>query len=374
MIRLEEVTKSYVTPTGPLTVVDRVSLEVATGETCVLLGPSGCGKTTTLKMINRIVPKTSGRIQVMGRDIESIDTVELRRGIGYVIQQIGLFPNMTVEENIGVVPRLLGWDAGRIARRVRELLELMALDPAVFPARYPSELSGGQAQRIGVARALAADPPVLLMDEPFGALDPINRVVLQDEFLKMQARLRKTVIFVSHDIDEAIRLGDRIALLRAGRLEQFGTPDELLARPASGFVADFVGQDRALKRLRLLSVAGAMNGGALRLDAEEPIERVAALMAERAEVAVVVSKQGTPLGWLSRPHTEGRSGPSRTHALPMPAVVELDDDLRIALSRMLAAGADWIACVDPEGRFAGVVTREDIAEALATAERRGPDA
>ncbi len=375
MIRLEELTKTYPTAAGPLTVVDHVSLEVETGEICVLLGPSGCGKTTTLKMINRIVPKTSGRIFIMGRDIEAIDTVELRRGIGYVIQQIGLFPNMTVGENIGVVPRLLGWDAARTTARARELLELMELDPAVFLDRYPNELSGGQAQRIGVARALAADPPVLLMDEPFGALDPINRLVLQGEFLKMQARLRKTVIFVSHDIDEAIRLGDRIALLRAGRVEQFGPPDELLARPANDFVADFVGQDRTLKRLSLVAVIAAMNGGAPRLVSEEPIERAAALMAAAGgDRAIVVCRRGTVQGWIPRHHALGKSGPSGSYALPVPAVVGIDEDLRVALSRMLAAGTDWVACIDAEGRFAGTITQQDIAGALAEAELAEPDA
>ncbi len=369
MIRLEDLTKTYPTAAGPLTVVDRVSLQVEAGEICVLLGPSGCGKTTTLKMINRIVPKTSGRIFIMGRDVEAIDTVELRRGIGYVIQQIGLFPNMTVAENIGVVPRLLGWDRARIVGRAQELLELMELDPAVFLDRYPNELSGGQAQRIGVARALAADPPILLMDEPFGALDPINRLVLQGEFLKMQARLRKTVIFVSHDIDEAIRLGDRIALLRAGRLEQLGPPDELLARPANDFVANFVGQDRTLKRLSLVSVIGAMNGGAPRLGSEEPVERAAALMAAGGgDRAIVLCGRGTPQGWIPHHHALGKSGSSGSHALPIPAIVRIDEDLRVALSRMLATGTDWIACVDAEGQFAGLVTQQDIAGALAAAE------
>ena len=370
MIRLEALTKAFPTPAGPLVVVDRISLEVHTGEVCVLLGPSGCGKTTTLKMINRIVPKTSGRIFIMGRDIDDIDTVELRRGIGYVIQQIGLFPNMTVEENVCVVPRLLGWDIGRARRRAAELLELMDLEPAVFLPRYPSELSGGQAQRIGVARALAADPPVLLMDEPFGALDPVNRLVLQDEFLRMQRRLRKTVIFVSHDIDEAIRLGDRIALMRAGQLEQYAPPDELLARPANDFIAHFVGQDRTLKRLRLLSVAAAMDAGAPRLRDDEPIERAASLMAAGGgDLAIVVCARGTPRGWIERREALGRNGPAGGHAHPIPGVVGIDEDLRVALSRMLATGSDWIACVDAEGRYAGLLTQRDISRALSEAKR-----
>ena len=216
MIRLESLTKKYATAEGDLTSVDRVSLEVAAGETCVLLGPSGCGKTTTLRMINRLVTPTSGRIFINGRDTGEVDPVELRRTIGYVIQQIGLFPNMTVAENIGVVPRLLRWDAARTRRRAAELLSMLALEPKEFLGRYPNELSGGQAQRVGVARALAVDPPVLLMDEPFGAVDPVNREVIQDEFLRMQKALKKTVLFVSHDIDEAVKMADRIAIFRRG--------------------------------------------------------------------------------------------------------------------------------------------------------------
>src|SRR5438105_12854856 len=218
MIRLQDLRRTYASPQGTVTAVDGVSFEVADGETCVLLGPSGCGKTTTLRMINRLVTPTSGKIFIGGRDTDASNPVELRRSIGYVIQQIGLFPNMTVAENIGVVPRLLKWDAARTRRRAEELLGMLALDPKDFMQRYPGELSGGQAQRVGVARALAADPPVLLMDEPFGAVDPVNREVIQDEFLRMQKALRKTVIFVSHDIDEAVKLADSIAIFRSGRL------------------------------------------------------------------------------------------------------------------------------------------------------------
>ena len=233
-----------------------MSLEVREGETCVLLGPSGCGKTTTLRMINRLVAPTSGKIFLAGRDTDTVDPVQLRRGIGYVIQQIGLFPNMTVAENIGVVPRLLGWDAARRRRRAAELLALLALPATEFADRYPNELSGGQAQRIGVARALAVDPPVLLMDEPFGALDPVNREAIQDEFLRMQRSAGKTILFVSHDIDEAVKMADRIAIFHPGHLVQYAAPDDMLARPADAFVAGFVGSDRTLKRLRLIRVAG----------------------------------------------------------------------------------------------------------------------
>src|SRR5689334_21877489 len=244
MIKLDNVTKAFETSAGVTMAADHVSFEVGDGEICVLLGPSGCGKTTTLKMINRLIEPTSGKIYINGKDTDQYDPVELRRTIGYVIQQIGLFPNMTVEENICVVPKLLGWNLDKAKARAAELLATINLDPALFLKRYPKELSGGQQQRVGVARALAANPPVLLMDEPFGAIDPINREVIQDEFLKMHRRLRKTVMFVSHDIDEAVKMADKVAIFRAGRLEQFASPDDLLAHPANDFIADFRSEER----------------------------------------------------------------------------------------------------------------------------------
>jgi len=325
MIRLEHLTKVHATPQGPVASVDDVSFEVGAGETCVLLGPSGCGKTTTLRMINRLVAPTSGRILIDGRDTGGVDPVELRRGIGYVIQQIGLFPNMTVAENIGVVPRLLRWEPARIRRRAEELLGMMALDPARFLDRYPGELSGGQAQRVGVARALAADPPVLLMDEPFGAVDPVNREVIQDEFLRMQKSLRKTVLFVSHDIDEAVKMADRVAIFRAGRLEQYAAPDELLARPANDFVAGFVGTDRTLKRLRRIHV-----------------DELAPLPA-------------------AQPEDER-----------LPRVLPRDDLRRVA-SLFLEHGVDALVCVDADGRTHGRVTRDAVARRLAQAGAGGSD-
>ncbi|MFL6184484.1 MAG: ABC transporter ATP-binding protein, partial [Actinomycetes bacterium] len=246
MISFESVTKRF--PDGT-TAVDTLSLEVPEGDLTVLVGPSGCGKTTTLRMINRMIEATSGRIVVDGRDVAAVDPPELRRRIGYVIQQIGLFPHRTIADNIATVPRLLGWDKRRVAARVEELLELISLPPEMA-GRYPAQLSGGQRQRVGVARALAVDPPVMLMDEPFGAIDPINRERLQNEFLRLQSQIRKTVVFVTHDIDEAIKMGDRIAVLeRGGKLQQYATPAELLMQPANDFVRDFVGADRALKRL-----------------------------------------------------------------------------------------------------------------------------
>jgi osmoprotectant transport system ATP-binding protein len=269
-------------------------------------------------MINRLVKPTSGKIFINGRDTDASDPVELRRTIGYVIQQIGLFPNMTVAENIAVVPRLLKWDAQRMRKRAEELLAMLALDPKTFADRYPNELSGGQAQRVGVARALAADPPVLLMDEPFGAVDPVNREVIQDEFLRMQKSLKKTVLFVSHDIDEAVKMADRIAIFRAGKLEQYAAPDELLARPANDFVAGFVGSDRTLKRLRRIHVSEVMT----------------------ADSAVN--------------HADG--GPT----------VQPHDDLRKVASLFLEHGVDVLACVDAEGRVVGCVSRAAVAGRLAT--------
>ncbi len=249
MISLQDVTKQY--PDGTVAVHD-LTLEVDEGVICALVGPSGCGKTTTMRMINRLIEPTGGTIQVAGEDVTSLDVQELRRRIGYVIQNSGLFPHYTVRKNVGTVCRLLGWDKQKIAARVDEMLELVDLEPDTFGDRYPHQLSGGQKQRVGVARALAADPPVMLMDEPFGAVDPIARERLQDEFLALHARMRKTVVLVTHDIDEAVKLGDRIAVLKqGGYLEQYDRPAAVLGFPTSDFVADFVGSDRAIKRLRV---------------------------------------------------------------------------------------------------------------------------
>ncbi|MDQ4091559.1 MAG: ATP-binding cassette domain-containing protein, partial [Actinomycetota bacterium] len=255
MIRLESLTKRW--DNGQVA-VDALDLEVGEGEITMLVGPSGCGKTTTLKMVNRLIEPTSGRIFLAGEDVTGADPVELRRRIGYVIQQVGLFPHLDVADNVATVPRLLGWDKERIRKRVDELLELVGLDPARYRRRYPHQLSGGQRQRVGVARALGVDPPVLLMDEPFGAIDPITRDRLQGEFLRLQGQVGKTILFVTHDLDEAVRLGDRIAVLREGGvLEQYAAPAEVLGRPASPFVAGFVGEDRGLKRLSVIPVDAA---------------------------------------------------------------------------------------------------------------------
>lgn len=257
MINFEHVSKRYEGGMHPA--VDDLSLEIPDGQTVVLIGPSGCGKSTTLRMVNRLIEPDSGTVSEDGRDVRDFPPEQLRRHVGYAIQGVGLFPHFTVAENIAVVPRLLGWDAERISARVTELLDLVGLHASAYADKFPDELSGGEAQRVGVARALAADPPVLLMDEPFGAVDPLTRDRLQAEFVAIQARLRKTVVFVTHDIDEAVKLGDRIAIMREGRLIQYDTPERVLAYPADDFVAGFVGAERALKRLSLAPVSEALD-------------------------------------------------------------------------------------------------------------------
>jgi osmoprotectant transport system ATP-binding protein len=371
MIKLQNLTKRFESRQSQA-VVDDVTMDIGEGELCVLLGPSGCGKTTTLKMINRLVQPTSGKILIGGEDTASFDVVELRRRIGYVIQQVGLFPNMTVEGNIALVPQMLGWDKARTRKRVEELLELVALDPAVFMRCYPRDLSGGQQQRVGVARALAADPPVMLMDEPFGAIDPINRTAIQDEFRKIQRRLNKTVVFVSHDIDEAVKMADKIAIFRDGKLEQYGPPEELLARPASAFIANFVGSDRALKRLRLLCASDAlMSSRAVARVGETHRNVRAALGSHPGGEVIVVDANGAPCGYLSAScldaanvNADDRLGASL--AMPLPATARTGDDLRSVVSAMLAHGVSWFAVLDDAGRFAGYVSYAAIA-ALARA-------
>ena len=252
-LQFDSVSKTY--PGADAPVISDLSFEVPAGEICVLVGPSGCGKTTTLRMINRLIEPTSGHIFLGDDDVTHADPVDLRRRMGYVIQQVGLVPHQTIGTNVATVPRLLGWERARVHARVDELLGLVGLDPDEFRGRYPAQLSGGQRQRVGVARALAADPPVLLMDEPFGAIDPVTRARLQDEFLRLQSEIRKTIVFVTHDIDEAVKMGDRIAILQIGGiLEQYDVPAEVLGRPASPMVADFVGSDRALKRLKVMPI------------------------------------------------------------------------------------------------------------------------
>jgi osmoprotectant transport system ATP-binding protein len=304
MIELDALTKSF--PGAPHPAVDRLTLTIPAGEVCVLIGPSGCGKTTTMRMINRMIEPDSGTISVERRNVLHIDPVELRRSIGYVIQQVGLFPHWSIADNVATVPRLLGWEPTRTRARVDELLALVGMEPGQYRQRFPRELSGGQKQRVGVARALAADPPVMLMDEPFGALDPITRARLQAEFLRILRGLKKTIVFVTHDIDEAIKMGDRIAIMRDGELVQYDTPEAILARPADAFVDEFVGSDRALKRLALIPASDVMTAGAGAGDARPRIafdasarDALSAMLAAGADSATLIDENGVSRGTVT---------------------------------------------------------------------------
>ncbi|WP_267244190.1 ABC transporter ATP-binding protein [Streptomyces sp. PR69] len=364
MIRFEHVTKRYADGT---TAVDDLSFEVAEGELITLVGPSGCGKTTTMKMVNRLIEPTGGRILLDGEDIAAVDPVQLRRRIGYVIQQVGLFPHKTVLDNTATVPCLLGVRRARARERAAELLDLVGLDPAVYGDRYPEQLSGGQRQRVGVARALAADPPVLLMDEPFGAVDPVVREHLQNEFLKLQSQVRKTVLFVTHDIEEAVRLGDRIAVYGHGRIEQFDAPAAVLGAPATPYVADFVGADRGLKRLSVTPIEESDLEQPPVVHLDDPLPRQLS-----SRWAVVLDRDDELHGWISAEQASEGGGTVREHARRMEAWLPVGASLKQAFSTMLQHDAGWIAVIDAEerGRFLGVLTPARLHEAL----RRSIDA
>jgi osmoprotectant transport system ATP-binding protein len=361
MIRLDRVGKTY--PDGSVA-VGELSLELPRDEICVLVGPSGCGKTTTLQMINRLVEPTSGRVFLDGNDVTDADPVELRRRMGYVIQQTGLFPHQTIATNIGTVPRLLGWKKDRISARVDELLELVGLPPDVYRTRYPAQVSGGQRQRVGVARALAADPAVLLMDEPFGAIDPVTRTRLQDEFLRLHAEVGKTVVFVTHDIEEAIKMGDRIALLNVGGvLEQYDTPAHILGHPASDMVADFVGADRALKRLRVTEIDPELLEHPPVLPPDASLaEARAAMTTEDAPLVAVVDENGVLRGVVRAARADG-AGPISSRTEPAEATVPLSGKLQDALSKVLLTELGWVAVVDG-ARYVGALTPESVFESL----------
>ncbi|MFD3568899.1 ABC transporter ATP-binding protein [Streptomyces sp. NPDC058667] len=350
MIRFEHVTKRYADGT---TAVDDLSFEVAEGELVTLVGPSGCGKTTTMMMVNRLVEPTSGRVLVDGRDVADVDPVALRRKIGYVIQQVGLFPHRTVLDNTATVPALLGWKKTAARARAAELLDLVGLDPAVYGSRYPAQLSGGQRQRVGVARALAADPPVLLMDEPFGAVDPVVRERLQNEFLALQATVRKTVLLVTHDIEEAVRMGDRMAVYGQGRIEQFDTPATVLGAPATSYVADFVGSDRGLKRLAVTPVTEADLDPVTRVSEGDldPVTRVS----EGDPGPVTPQNPGGPDG--AAPESPG--GPDSA-----PAPVPLGTSLKDALAVLLQHDTGRLTVVGADGRPLGVLTPAGVHRAL----------
>ena len=357
MIRLQEVSKTFAGAARPA--VDSLSMDVQEGEIVTLVGPSGCGKTTTLKMINRIVEPSSGTIEVAGVDAMSVPPHELRRSIGYVIQDVGLFPHRTIRDNIATVPELLGWDAARVSMRVDELIEMVGLDGDLLP-KYPGELSGGQQQRVGVARALAADPPVLLMDEPFGAVDPIVRGRLQREFLELQRTLGKTVVFITHDIDEAVFLGTRMAVMNVGGvLEQYDAPEDVLTAPASEFVADFLGGERGLKRLALLRVSAMDLPRGPVVDISDTQEEAITMMREHGVDWVGLLDGEKLLGWAYENHL---SGTSLEAVEPQPFLVSLESSasLREALDAVVTNRAR-VAVVVEDGRYCGMLDLEAIA-------------
>src|SRR4051794_848151 len=365
-VEFEHVTKRYeVGEKGPGAVND-LSFTVPAGKICVLVGPSGCGKTTSLKMVNRLIEPSGGRILIDGRDIAGEDPIELRRRIGYVIQQVGLFPHLTIGDNVSVVPRLLGWDRTRQQKRSNELLELVGLDPARYAKRFPTQLSGGERQRVGVARALAADPPLMLMDEPFGAVDPIVRERLQNEFLRLQQDLAKTILFVTHDIDEAIKLGDLVAVMQVGgKLAQFGPPAEMLTSPASDFVAKFVGSDRGLKRLSLTRVQDVAVRDAFTVHPGDGFEEVRRRAAEHSyRFALLVDGDERPVGWIPVRKLPQSGSIDATLAESMSPLFEPRDTLKDALGRLLGAGVEMGIAVDDSGRLRGLLTFADFGDLL----------
>ncbi len=365
-VEFDRITKQYdPSEKGPGAVND-LSFVVPAGCICVLVGPSGCGKTTSLKMVNRLIEPTSGHIRIGGRDIAAEDPIALRRRIGYVIQHTGLFPHLTIGDNVAVVPRLLGWDGNRTRDRVTELLSLVGLEPAAYRERYPSQLSGGERQRVGVARALAVDPPVMLMDEPFGAVDPIVRERLQDEFLHLQEGLAKTILFVTHDIDEAIKMGDLVAVMRqGGQLAQFGPPAEILAHPASDFVARFVGADRGLKRLSLTRVADVPVSPAVTAhpgdDAADARRRA---LADPFPYLLLVDEANRPIGWIDQGDIPASGTLTADLAVAMSPLLGIRTTLKDALSMLIDAQVMAGIVVDRRGAVMGLLTVEAIGEQL----------
>jgi osmoprotectant transport system ATP-binding protein len=370
-ILLDGVTKRYDGQSNAA--VDNITMEIPAGEIVMLVGPSGCGKTTTMKMINRLIEPTSGRILIGEDDVTQRNPDQLRRHIGYVIQGAGLFPHLTVGDNIAIVPRLLKWDKKRIAARIDELLDLVSLDPAQYRDRYPRELSGGQQQRVGVARALAADPPVLLMDEPFGAVDPITRQRLQDELLRLQDELRKTIVFVTHDFDEAVKLGDRIAILHTGsRIVQYDTPERILAEPADDFVRGFVGAGAALKQLTLTRVRDVdLHEAAVAHIGDDPADAIQAARTLEREHVIVLDDQDRPQRWMSLDELQGSNaldGVARDEDLE---VVNLASTLNDALDSMLTSSHGVVVVTGRRNTYQGVIRVETIMDAMEDLRRAG---
>ena len=361
MITYKSVTKIFGSGKDAVTALDSINFVVPNGEIVVLLGPSGCGKTTTLRLTNRLETVTQGNIFIENQNIMDINPVELRQRLGYVIQAIGLFPNKTIAENISVVPNLLGWKKDKTGKRVDEMLQLVNLQPDIYRNRYPAELSGGQQQRVGVARGLAADPDILLMDEPFGAIDPINREQIQNEFLKLQAQLKKTIVFVSHDIHEAIKVGDRIALFDKGKLIQYDSPEVILTQPKNKFVADFVGADRALKVLGLITVSEVMNHNPKNLvRADERTEHALKFINDKKFRYGIVINGSMPVGYVTPAMLTYGEGIVLEVAEKYPLFLKEHTSLRDVLSFMLMYDLTAFCVLDDNGNFTGTVTYHDI--------------
>ena len=364
MIRLDDVTKIFPGQKSPA--VKNLNMEIPEGCVCALIGPSGCGKTTTLKMINRLYEPTGGTIYINGQDVSKMDPIELRLGIGYVIQEIGLFPHLTVEDNVATVPREKKWPKDTIRQNTEEMLRLVGLEPKEFKKRYPSALSGGQRQRVGVARALAADPPILLMDEPFGAVDPITRTRLQNEFLRIQEQMQKTIAFVTHDIDEAIKMADNIAVMQEGSLVQYATPGELLSQPVDEFVAKLVGSDRSIKRLHLIRCREILKKPAGFLRAGTPLEEVRKeIENSKIRIVLIVDGDNMPQGIISAGDLEQRTGRVAGDILrEIPDYITGDATLRDAFSMMLEYGQSHVVVTDKNDGCQGYITLGDLLEVM----------
>ena len=362
MIKFEKVVKKYNDQDRPA--VDHLDLHIQKGEICMLVGPSGCGKTTTMKMINRLIKATSGKIYVNGVDIDQVDPIKLRLDIGYVIQDTGLFPHMTIAENIATVPVEKGWDRNRIKKRVDELLELMELDPEIYRDKKPKDLSGGQKQRVGVARALAADPPIMLMDEPFGALDPITRGKLQDEFLRVQEKIGKTIVFVTHDIDEAIKMGDKIAVMRDGKLVQFGSPNEILSNPADEFVSELIGGNSNLKMMNLIKCKDIMRS-IPNIDSEETTEEALKLVQKHGVRNIFVTDKGQRLlGYASYGSLVNNKAVVKNVMKPIGETVTPKTTLQDALSIMFSLGRKTVFVAGSKDKVDGIITMDDLLKAV----------
>lgn len=371
LIRLENITKQYGGTEQPA--VNNLTMDVLRGEVLVLVGPSGCGKSTTLRLINRLIEPTSGKIYLDGEDVTDINPSDLRRRIGYVIQQVGLFPHRTIAENIATVPKLLGWDKKRIDERIDELLELVSMDPVIYRERYPKELSGGQAQRVGVARALAADPDVLLMDEPFGAIDPITRDRLQNEFLRLQQDLQKTIVFVTHDIDEAIKMGNKIAILREGsEIAQLDTPEAILAEPADDFVENFLGSGAILKSLTLAKIKDMELHQVPVLKAPVMRDKALETLQESDDsTAILLDADDKPLRWIDQAALNRTSQPIEKSGRPITVDLQPEDTLQDALTVMLQSSTGLAAVTDRKGTYLGCATIESLANLIVSGQGNG---